>query len=93
MTENVYGRWKARFPILRQLRVFLPMAQKIILATGILSNMAVVIDEPEEEDDIDEEEEGDDDDDQDRIQVDLQPNIVRQLGNAERDLHLLSMGP
>ena len=31
----------------------------------------------------------DDDDDQ----VDVQPNVIRQLGNAERDLHLLNMGP
>ena len=90
MTEDVYGRWKMRFPILRQLRVFLPLAQKIILATAILSNMAVIFNEPEEEEDNDG---NDDDDEQDPVEVQVEGRVTRALGMAERDLHLLSMGP
>ena len=34
MTENHYGRWKRRFPILRGLRLHVPDSQKLIVATG-----------------------------------------------------------
>ncbi len=41
MSENVYGIWKKRFPILREMRSHLPSAQMIIVATAILHNIAV----------------------------------------------------
>lgn len=40
MTECIYGMWKRRFPILRDLRYFVELSQKVILATAILENMA-----------------------------------------------------
>ena len=89
MSENVFGRWKNRFPILRQLRVFLPLAQEIILGTAILCNIAFVINEPDMEGDLVRE----DDDEEPMMLVQVEDNIRRQLGEAERDLHLRAMGP
>ena len=42
MTENLYGIWKRRFPILRCLRVNLPNAYKIIICCAILHNLSVL---------------------------------------------------
>ena len=39
MSENLYGVWKRRFPILKNLRQNLETSQKIIVATAILFNM------------------------------------------------------
>ena len=39
MSECVYGRWKKRFPILRQMRTHFELSQKIIVATAILLNI------------------------------------------------------
>ena len=40
LTENVYARWKKRFPCLREMRTHLKFGQKIIVACSILHNMA-----------------------------------------------------
>ena len=88
MSENVFGRWKNRFPILRQLRVFLPLAQEIILATAILSNLAAVIDEPDMEDDGRDQVRGVE---EPEVQVVVADNLRFDLGVAERDLHLRAM--
>ena len=40
MTENVYGRLKARFPILREMRHHLVYSQRIVVACSILHNIA-----------------------------------------------------
>ena len=40
MTEDIFGRWKKRFPILRNLRCHLELSQKIIVTTAILENIA-----------------------------------------------------
>ena len=40
MTENVYGRLKARFPILREMRHNLVYSQRIVVACAVLHNMA-----------------------------------------------------
>ena len=45
MSENVFGRWVRRFPIIKDLRTFLTQSQKTILATAILQNIAVHWDE------------------------------------------------
>ena len=42
MTENIFGRWKKRFPILTNLRTHLELSQKIIIATAILHNIATL---------------------------------------------------
>ena len=77
MSENVFGRWKNRFPILRQLRVFLPLAQEIILGTAILCNIAFGINEPDMEGDrvCEDEDEVEDP----MILVQVEDNIRRQL--------------
>ena len=41
MTECIYGIWKRRFPILKQLRVNLSHAITIVEATGILHNISL----------------------------------------------------
>ena len=42
MTENIFGRWKTRFPIITNLRTHLELSQKIIIATAILHNIATL---------------------------------------------------
>lgn len=42
MTENVYGVLKRRFPCLREMRNHLPTAKKIIVATAVLHNLAIL---------------------------------------------------
>ena len=41
MSENIFGRWCRRFPIIKDLRTHLPQSQKTVLATAILQNIAV----------------------------------------------------
>jgi len=54
MTENIYAIWKCRFPILRNMRCHLPTAKKIIIATGILHNLSIRLQDglPDEANDI-----------------------------------------
>ena len=40
MSECLYGVWKARFPILKNLRTDFPLSQKIVVATAVLFNIA-----------------------------------------------------
>ena len=40
MTENLYGRLKVRFPILREQRHHLMFAQRIVVACAVLHNIA-----------------------------------------------------
>lgn len=42
MTENTFGIWKRRFPIIRSLRVHLNNAFRIIVATAILHNISIL---------------------------------------------------
>lgn len=42
MTENTFGIWKRRFPIIRCLRVHLDNAYRIIVATAILHNLSIL---------------------------------------------------
>merc|ERR1712012_1191438 len=60
MSEHVFGRWKMRFPILRQMRHSLRTSQKIIIATAVLFNMSKIhgLDLSEEIDDHDGGEDG-----------------------------------
>ena len=85
MSECLFGPWKKRFPILKNLRTDFELSQKIILATGILFNMARMWDD----DDFDDEDANEDDDDdalangvviQDQAQA-----TVRRRGQCLRD--------
>ena len=58
--ENIFGKWKRRFPILSELRTKLILSQKIILATTILHNIKTMWNE-----ELPEGEGGDDDNDGD----------------------------
>ena len=80
MSENIYGVWKRRFPILREMRMNLVTCQKIIVATGILFNIGRRWgDEEPEEDGVD------DDEADDVIIQDLSVATVRLRGKVERD--------
>ena len=84
MSENMFGIWKRRFPVLKNLRADFNLSQKIIVATAILFNYGQVIDdEPPEEDD-------DDDDDRDDSSsayqvIDEDRGTVRIRGQVQRD--------
>ena len=51
MTEDIFGRWKKRFPILRNLQCHLELSQKIIVTTAILENIAHAwnVDQPDDD--------------------------------------------
>lgn len=51
MSENVFGQWKRRFPVLDNMRMHHPNAMKAVIATAVLHNMAIAFREepfPEE---------------------------------------------
>ena len=93
MTENIFGRWKKRFPIITNLRTHLELSQKIIIATAILHNIATLWSDPlpegEEEDDEEERqrerEREEEEDQQVEVQYALGEVQVRAIGQAERD--------
>ena len=88
MTENIFGMWKQRFPILRDLRCHLTLSQKIIVATAILENMAREWGEEPIEDE-NEEDDGDRDN-EDIVIIDAAEN-VRRRGQIARDAMLAEM--
>ena len=45
MTEHIYGIWKRRFPIAKNLRNHLPNAIKIINATAVLHKISILWEE------------------------------------------------
>ena len=85
MSENLYGVWKRRFPILKNLRMDLEPSQKIIVATAVLFNAARMWN------DIDPDDEGDDDTDEEDLEIDDMvvydqvPGTARMRGQVERD--------
>lgn len=50
-TENIFGMWKRRFPIVRNIRNHYPNAIEIIMATAVLHNLSVLWKEPLPDDD------------------------------------------
>ena len=86
MTENLFGIWKRRFPILKALRTDFVLSQKIIVATAILFNLGRMFDdEPPDDDDPDNDDEPPG---LERNQVLVQDEdvvSVRIRGQAERD--------
>jgi hypothetical protein len=101
MSECVFGRWKRRFPILRNLRMDLEMSQKVIIVTGILENWARDMYENEEwtDDESGSDEDSDDVGDggdgdrgqEDYVIVDQVPGTVRVRGQIVRDNLLMDM--
>ena len=90
MTENIYGIWKRRFPIIRCLHVTLENAQKIILATAILHNLSVLWQEilPDNHPDLIDGPDGGYDDiaeDDIMVQVALTPRETRRVGFQTRE--------
>ena len=42
MSECIFGQWKSKFPILKQMRHSLKTSQKIIIATAVLFNISTL---------------------------------------------------
>ena len=84
MSECLFGVWKARFPILRNLQTKFALSQKIVVATAVLFNLARMwedVDIQGEEEDDDAGDEGVDDDDTEEIVVyDAAISTLRQRG-------------
>ena len=98
MTENIFGRLKRKFSILKQLRCALELSQKIVLACCILHNMYTTWskeDESDSDDDsnnTDTEYDSDSSDENDEVVIPDQNRIaVRHAGQAKRDEIRLSM--
>jgi hypothetical protein len=80
MSENLFGIWKRRFPILKALRTDFSLSQKTVVATAVLFNIGRMLNDeaPEDEGEGDEIDEG--------VQViDDDAGSVRLRGQAERD--------
>ena len=81
MSENQFGVWKRRFPILKGLRTHFELSQKIVVATAILFNFGRMLnDDPPEDDD---EEESDDDRDTEKfrnVRIEGDGNTIRLRG-------------
>ena len=90
MTENIFGRWKQRFPILRNLSTHLVLSQKIILATAILHNIATLWNEEIPEGDIEDDptEEPNNEELNVVINYDLSENQTWRHGQHEHDIML-----
>ena len=89
MSENLFGVWKKRFPILKALRTDFEFSQRIIVATAILFNLGRMEGEEESDDDSDEEEP--EDDIEDALIIDEDRGTARFRGQSQRDSLLASM--
>ena len=86
MSENLYGVWKRRFPILKALRTDFVLSQKIIVATAILFNLGRMFDDEPPDDDDPENDDEQPGIEQDQILVQDEDVVsVRIRGQAERD--------
>jgi hypothetical protein len=83
MTEDVFGRWIRRFPILKKMRTSWTLSQDIVIATAVLQNMFSL--DEDFQADMDQEED-------DQVPVDVpvpvEPNErrARLHGQALRDM-------
>ena len=101
MSENIYGMWKRRFPILKRMGEKYVKAKMTIDATAILHNILLSIGDEtpdpdsDEEDDRDEELEGDQDGQDDyRIVADnATREVIRIRGQERRDQLCTQMPP
>ena len=94
MSENIYGVWKRRFPIIKALRTHFQLSQKLIVATAILFNMGRIWGDGEPDD---EDGEGGDHADHEAVEEcnfvveEGHPSSVRIRGQAERQRLLDNM--
>ena len=89
MSENIFASWKRWFPILRDLRLHLKFAQKVIVATAILENLSWLWGQEDidsEDDEID-----DDNGNGDIVVHDNAEDTVRRRGQLVRDNMLRNM--
>ena len=100
MTENLFGIWKRKFPILNALRTDFSLSQEIIIACAILFNLGrLAIEEDEEDDDSEQDTDNDSDSDSDDNAGDEDAVLViyedraavRHKGQQERDKLLRAM--
>lgn len=92
MSENIYGVWKRRFPIIKALRTDFRLSQKIICATAILFNLGRMwSDDDDDLESEDNDEDSDQDEDEDYVVVDQDRITARLRGMAERDRILEAM--
>ena len=42
MSENVFGIWKHRFPVTRNMRNHVPLAEEVIMTTALLHNISIL---------------------------------------------------
>ena len=87
MTENIYGLWKRRFPILNCVRLHLQNAIAVIEVTEILHNISILWGDLVPREMMDEAPPGHDDAPEDDIVVDnrVPDDVRRQQGFAARD--------
>jgi DDE superfamily endonuclease len=84
MSENVFGIWKRRFPCLRNMRSHYEKAKKMVIATAVLHNLAILLNEDDLEDELEFHEQPPDE--QYVIVEDLaEPDVVRERGKQLRD--------
>ena len=97
MTENIFGMWKRKFPILKGLRTDFEFSQKIIIACAILFNFGRIEgEEGDAEDDSDADSDcedfSDDEGDENIVRIiDEDRNATRQKGQQEREKLLGAM--
>ena len=94
MSENIYGVWKRRFPIMKAMRTDLGLSQKIIIATAVLFNLARLWrDEGPEDEEDDDDDDGDDGDGMARCVLieEGDPGSVRYRGQVERERMMNNM--
>lgn len=92
MTENIFGIWKRRFPILKNMRCHYENAKKIIIATAVLHNIGILLSD-----------DWDDDDEEDHEPADLPEyvivedhvgnNTIRERGQIVRETLCRTMPP
>ena len=90
MSECLFGVWKRRFPILKNLRTDFSLSQRIVVATAILQNMARMWEDEEPSDDEEDSDSDDDHSDEDDagadfIVQDAAPATVRMRGQILRE--------
>ena len=91
-TECIFGMWKKRFPIIKNMRFHFENALEITMATATLHNLSVMWNEPEafndDDDDVPDEEE---DDEEPEEPISGNKLRVRVEGTALRDALLDAM--
>ena len=83
MSENIYGVWKRRFPVIKSLRTGFQLSQKIICATAILFNLGRMWADEDLEEENGNEDNDEDSDDEIFIVEDHTTN-TRSRGQVER---------